>query len=139
MIKKKDLSKEDRETWDNFTKDPLNIYDKDKKNRINITRKDRLTYDLHGFTLEEANKKVREIILSKSYNKYKEILLITGKGLHSTTDNDTYISKDLSKLKYSVPEYIYTSGELNQHIISISEASHKDGGSGAILMKLTNL
>ena len=139
MIKKKDLSREDKETWDNFTKDPLNIYDKDKKNTINITRKDRLTYDLHGFTLEEANKKVREIILSKSYNKYKEILLITGKGLHSTTDDDTYVSKDLSKLKYSVPEYIYTSDELSKHIISISEALQQDGGSGAILIKLKNL
>ena len=72
-------------------------------------------------------------------NKYKELLLITGKGLHSNTTEDTYVSKDLSKLKYSVPEFIKNNDELNKYVISISEASIKDGGSGAILIKLKNL
>ena len=94
---------------------------------------------LHGFTLQDANKKVKEIILSCVSNKYKEILLITGKGLHSNTDEDTYVSKDLSKLKFSVPEFINNNDELSKFIISISEASHKDGGAGAILIKLKNL
>ena len=139
MIKKKNLSKEDKETWENFIKRPSDIYDKEKSNDKNIYKKKYLKYDLHGFSLEDANKKVKEIILSCIDNKYKEILFITGKGLHSTTDLDTYVSKDLSKLKFSVPEFINNNNELNKYIISISEASIKDGGAGAILIKLKNL
>ena len=139
MIKKKDLSKEDKETWDNFTRQPSDIYDKDLQIADDNPRKNRLRYDLHGFTLEDANKKVKDLILSGIRNKYKEILLITGKGLHSNTDKDTYVSQELSKLKYSVPEFINNNSSLNKYVISISEAPSKDGGTGAILIKLKNL
>ena len=94
---------------------------------------------MHGFTLDGANKKVKEILLSGVGNKYKEILLITGKGLHSNTGKDTYVSEKLSKLKFSVPEFINNNNEISKHVISISEASKKDGGAGAILIKLKNL
>ena len=139
MIKKKDLSKEDKETWDNFTRQPSDIYDKDLQIADDNPRKNRLRYDLHGFTLEDANKKVKDLILSGIRNKYKEILLITGKGLHSNTEEDTYVSKNLSKLRFSVPEFINSCDELSKFVVSISEASLKDGGSGAILIKLRNL
>ena len=139
MIKKKDLSKEDKETWDNFTRQPSDIYDKDLPIADDNPRKSRLRYDLHGFTLEDANKKVKDLILSGIRNKYKEILLITGKGLHSNTEEDTYVSKNLSKLRFSVPEFINSCDELSKFVVSISEASLKDGGSGAILIKLKNL
>mgnify|MGYP001331465561 FL=1 len=139
MIKKKNLTQEDKEAWDSFTKSPSNIYDKEQENKKEISRKNRFKYDLHGFTLEDANKKVKQMILSGVGKKYKEILLVTGKGLHSTTDEDTYVSKDLSKLKFSVPNFINNSNELNKYVISISEASFKDGGAGAILIKLKYL
>ena len=139
MIKKKDLSKEDKEAWDNFTRQPSDIYDKDLHVADDNPRKNRLRYDLHGFTLEDANKKVKDLILSGIRNKYKEILLITGKGLHSNTEEDTYVSKNLSKLRFSVPEFINSCDELSKFVVSISEASLKDGGSGAILIKLKNL
>ena len=139
MIKKKDLSEEDKETWDNFTRQPSDIYDKDLQIADDNPRKNRLRYDLHGFTLEDANKKVKDLILSGIRNKYKEILLITGKGLHSNTEEDTYVSKNLSKLRFSVPEFINSCDELSKFVVSISEASLKDGGSGAILIKLKNL
>ena len=139
MIKKKDLSKEDKETWDNFTRQPSDIYDKDLPIADDNPRKNRLRYDLHGFTLEDANKKVKDLILSGIRNNYKEILLITGKGLHSNTEEDTYVSKNLSKLRFSVPEFINSCDELSKFVVSISEASLKDGGSGAILIKLKNL
>jgi DNA-nicking Smr family endonuclease len=139
VIKKKDLSKEDREAWDNFVKQPSDIYDKELFTKKKNLRKDRLKYDLHGFTLEDANKKVKEIILSAVNDKFKEILLITGKGLHSNIEDDTYKSQDLSKLRFSVPEFINNNVELSKLVISISEASLKDGGSGAILIKLKNL
>ena len=139
MIKKKDLSKEDKETWDNFTREPSDIYDKDLQIADDNLRRNRLRYDLHGFTLEDANRKVKDLILSGIRNKFKEILLITGKGLHSNTEEDTYVSKNLSKLRFSVPEFINSCDELSKFVVSISEASLKDGGSGAILIKLKNL
>ncbi len=138
MSKKKDLSQEDKKTWENYIRDPSDIYDKDRNNQKS-NRKERFKFDLHGFTLDEANKKVKEILLFCTENKYRELLLITGKGLHSTSDKDAYISKDLGKLKYSVPDFIKSDIELNKLIISINEAEVKDGGKGAILIKLKNL
>ena len=138
MIKKKDLSHEDKKVWEDFIKNPSDIYDKDKNN-LNNNRKQRYRFDLHGFTLDDANKKVREILIFCSENKYKELLLITGKGIHSTNEKDTYVSNDYGKLKFSVPEFIQSSSELNKLIISINEAEVKDGGKGAIIIKLKNL
>ena len=94
---------------------------------------------MHGFTLDEANIKVKEIILSCSEKKYKEILLITGKGIHSQNDKDVYSSKDLGKLKYSVPEFIKSDLELKQIVVSIKNAGVLDGGDGAIIIKLRSL
>ena len=138
MNKKKDLSQKDKQTWEDYIKDPSDIYDKDK-NIQKTFRKERFRFDLHGFTLDKANKKVKEILFFCVKNKYKELLLITGKGLHSTSGKDTYVSKDLSKLKYSVPEFINTDAELKNFIISMSEADKKEGGDGSILIKLKNL
>ena len=139
MIKKKDLDQDDKKAWEEYIKDPSDIYDKDKNYSIENQRKERFKYDLHGYTLEDANKKVKEIILSCKENKFKEILLITGKGLHSTNDKDIYVSKNLGTLRYSVPEFIKSSEELNNFIISIEAADNKDGGEGALLIKLKNL
>ena len=138
MIKKIDISKDDSEVWQSYIKNPTDVYDKDLVNKT-IRRKERFKFDLHGYTLDEANKKVKEIIISCSKNKYREILLITGKGLHSTSGEDTYVSSDLSKLRYSVPEFISSDDELKNYIISIEGAENKDGGDGAILIKLKNL
>ena len=99
MIKKKDLSRKDKKVWENFIKDPFDIYDKDIKDQKS-SRKDRYKFDLHGFTLEDANKKVREILLSCIESKYKELLLITGKGIHSSNEKDAYVSKDYGKLNF---------------------------------------
>ncbi len=139
MIKKKDLSQVDKKTWENYIKNPSDIYDKDGNLFNNTNQNKRFRFDLHGFTLDDANKKVREIILSCLENKYKEILFITGKGLHSTNQKDVYTSKDFGKLKFSVPEFIKSNQELNRLIKSVDEAEIKDGGEGAILIKLKNL
>ena len=72
-------------------------------------------------------------------SKYKELLLITGKGIHSSNEKDAYVSKDYGKLKHSVPDFIKSNYELNKLIISIREADVKDGGEGAIIVKLKNL
>ncbi len=138
MSKKKDLSQKDKKTWEDYIKDPSDIYDKDKNNQ-KIARKERYKFDLHGFTLDEANKKVKEILLFCTNNKYEELLLITGKGLHSSGDKDVYTSKDFGKLKFSVPEFIRTDLDIKNLIVSINVADVKDGGEGAILIKLKNL
>ena len=80
-----------------------------------------------------------EIIHYCVKNKFKELLLVTGKGIHSKNDEDTYTSKDLGKLKYSVPEYLKTNLDLEKFIISINDAKKQDGGEGAIIIRLKNL
>ena len=139
MNKKKKISQKDLDTWNNNIKDPTDITNKDHVDTNNKSIPYRYKYDLHGFTLHEANKKVNEIILLCIKKNYKEILLITGKGIHSNTDNDIYVSKDLSKLRYSVPEYIKSDLNLSKNILSLNSASEADGGEGAIIIKLKKL
>ena len=139
MIKKKSLSQEDIDTWKNYIKDPKDVSDKDDTQKDSQTNYHRFKYDLHGFTLLDANQKVKEIILSCVKKNYKEILLITGKGIHSNTDKDIYLSKDFSKLRYSIPDYIKSDLDLSKNIISISNADKVDGGDGAIIIKLKKL
>ena len=136
MNKKKNISQEDIDIWNNYIKNPTDITNKDYIKTNNTSNSNRYKFDLHGFTLQEANKKVQELILLCSQNGYKEILLITGKGLHSNVDQNTYASKDLSKLRYSVPEYIKSQKELSDKIIDIEHAEIKDGGDGAMILRL---
>ena len=139
MIKKKNISQEDINTWKNYIKSPNDITDKDNIQNNSKSNHNRFKYDLHGFTLLEANEKVKEIILLCVKKNYKEILLITGKGIHSNVEQNVYASRDLSKLKYSVPEYIKSNLDLSKHIVSISNADKTDGGDGAIIIKLKKL
>ena len=139
MIKKKNLSKEDKKTWETYIKNPSDLFDKEKNLFQDKKKKERFKYDLHGYSLDEANKKVKEIIVSCANDNYREIVLITGKGLHSTSDRDSYVSKEFSKLKYSVPDFIQNDNELKRLIVSISDADRIDGGEGAILIRLKNL
>jgi DNA-nicking Smr family endonuclease len=139
VIKKKNISQEDINTWKNYIKNPTGVTDKDNIQKGSQLDYYRFKYDLHGFTLLEANEKVKEIIFLCIKKNYKEILLITGKGIHSNTEKDVYASKDLSKLKYSVPEYIKSNLDLSKHIVSISNADKTDGGEGAIIIKLKKL
>ena len=138
VIKKKDTNQKDKKTWEEYIKNPTDIYDKETIG-IKNNRKERFKFDLHGFTLDNANKKVKELISSCVELNNKEILLITGKGTHSSNDKDVYKSKNLGRLKYSVPDFIKSSPELSKLIISIRVADVKDGGDGAILIRLKNL
>ena len=139
MDKKKDVDQENVKAWEEYIKNLSDIYDKEKNNSKQNSRRERFKFDLHGFTLDDANRKIREIIFFCKEKKYKELLIITGKGIHSTNDNDVYVSKNLGKLKYSVPEFIKSDEELNKLILSVTEADIKDGGEGALLIKMKNL
>ena len=139
MTEKKKISQEDVNTWQEYIKNPKDIADKDTAKFKNSFKNYRFKFDLHGFNLSDANKKVKEIIFLCVEKKYKEILLITGKGIHSNTDDDIYVSKNLGKLKYSVPEYIKSDFEILQYVQSVSSAEKKDGGEGAIVITLKSL
>ena len=137
MKKKDPLTQKDKEDWKKFLEDPSRVPDKDQNNRTDSVI-NKYRFDLHGLTLDEANKRVKEIIKSCSEKNYREILLITGKGLHST-QNDVYKSSELSKLRFSVPEFIKSNTEISKLVLSIINAPQKDGGEGALLIKLKKL
>ena len=116
MINK--LSDKDKKDWQDFldSSEKLQSKDVDKlKNQIILER----SIDLHGYTLEEANKKISEFIETCYLNKVKKVNVITGKGMRSKNLEDPYKSKNLSILKYSVPEYIKNNNELMNKIIKI--------------------
>ena len=137
MKKKDTLSQKDKEDWKNFLENTPFVHDKDQKYYQKNTT-NRFKFDLHGLTLNEANEKVKDVIISCSEKNYKEILLITGKGLHSS-QNNVYKSSELSKLRFSVPEFIKSNPELSKLILSIVNPSEKDGGEGALLIRLKKL
>ncbi len=132
-----DLPDKDKKDWDKFLASSEKLKDKDqrefKKNSLQIK-----SLDLHGYTLEEANKKVEEFINNSYLNNVKKLIIVTGKGLHSNNYENPYVSKDLSILKYSVPEYITKNKNLMKKIIEIKEADIKDGGSGSFYIYLKN-
>ena len=131
------ISDKDKKDWDVFLASNDKLNDKDqrefKKNSLQIK-----SLDLHGYTLEEANKKVEEFINNSYLNNVKKLVIVTGKGLHSNNYENPYVSKDLSILKYSVPEYITKNKNLMKKIIEIKEADIKDGGSGSFYIYLKN-
>ena len=129
------ISDKDKKDWENFISRKENIRDKDSdylpKNKI-----EKITFDLHGYSLNDANKEV-ESLINKSYELgIRKLTIITGKGIHSDNEKDPYVSKDLGKLKFSVPHFIKTDSQVNELILSVDEAAKKDGGKGAILIKL---
>ncbi len=132
MKKKFTLPISDLKDWQEYTSSPKDVYDKDQDNQSRKKNNLKYKFDLHGYSLNDANKKVSEIINFCSEKNYSEILLITGKGLHSE-ENDVFKSKELSKLKFSIPEYINSSRELSEKILDIKTASENQG---ALVIKL---
>ena len=99
------ISKKDKKDWEEFLKNKEKLTDKDKE--INVKKHFKIrSIDLHGFTLESANKEIENFIIKSYLNHVNKIIVVTGKGIHSNNENNPYISKDLSILKYSVPEFI---------------------------------
>ncbi len=139
MKKKISISEKDKKDWKDYIEDPKDLFNKDLNLKEKTRDNSRFKFDLHGYKLLEANQKVKEIILSCWKKKYSEILLVTGKGIHSNTDQDVYVSNELSKLKYSIPDYIKSDNDLFSKISSISKADPQDGGDGAIIVKLKKL
>ena len=112
------LSDKDKKDWINFINSSEKLQSKDLEQSNNRAILER-SIDLHGFTLEEANKEISKFIENCYLNKVKKINVITGKGMRSKNINDPYQSSELSILKYSVPEYIKNNSELMKKIIKI--------------------
>ena len=129
------ISEKDKKDWDNFISGDEKLPNKDFKSSKQKLFKVK-SIDLHGYTLEEANKTI-EIFIHRSFKeKINKLIVVTGKGLHSQNEKDPYVSKDLSILKYSVPEFIENNKSLMSIINEIKDASIEDGGSGAFYIFL---
>ena len=129
------ISDKDKKDWKNFLEKKEKLPNKDiekKNNKLNITK----SIDLHGFTLEEANKEVESFLNDCFDQKVSKVKIVTGKGLHSQNDKDPYISKKFGILKNSVPEFIKNNPSLTKIIKSITDAEIVDGGSGALYVFL---
>ena len=138
MKKRSKLSEKDKKSWEDFLKSPLNIEDKEES-KSQIKKYLRFKFDLHGLSIDEANKKVTEIIENCYEKGFKEILLITGQGHHSNLDKNVYVSKDHSTLKGTIPEFIKNNLALSAKIIKIENASLREGGKGALIIRLKKI
>ena len=130
-----DISEKDKKDWEKFLSNNERLPNKDyKKSNLKIFKTKSI--DLHGYTLEEANKTVEEFIYKSFKEKINKLIVVTGKGLHSQNEKNPYVSKDLSILKYSIPEFIEKNKSLMNMINEIKDASTEDGGSGAFYIFL---
>ena len=145
-VKKKDvthkknleISDKDKKDWENFLKSKEKIPNKDFVNKKNIRYERIKKIDFHGYTIDEANQAVEQFIQKCFDESITKIIVITGKGLRSKNVENPYLSKELSILKYSVPEFIESNTSLSKKIIEITDAKIEDGGSGAFYVYLKN-
>ena len=140
LVKKKDIENpdKDKQDWENFLNNKEKIPNKDLIHKKNIRYEKIKKIDLHGYTIEEANKAIEQFIQKCFDESVTKIIVITGKGLRSKNVENPYLSKDLSILKYSVPEFIEKNKSLTRLIIETTDAKIADGGSGAFYIYLKN-
>ena len=129
------ISDKDKKDWNNFINSKEKLPNKDINIDKKITFKTR-SIDLHGYTLEEANKYIESFIIKSYQENINKLIVVTGKGIHSQNEKDPYVSKDLSILKYSVPEFISNNKNLMKIIYEMKDAKIEDGGSGAFYIYL---
>ena len=129
------ISDKDKKDWQTFISSKEKIVDKDFKPQTKNHLKVR-SLDLHGYTLEQANNTIEKFILKAFEESVSKLIIVTGKGIHSDVEKDPYVSKDLSILKYSVPEFINNNQNLMRVINDIQDATIEDGGSGAFYIFL---
>ena len=132
------ISDKDKKDWNKFINSTEKLPDKDFKNVEKKNNKTR-SIDLHGFTLDEANKAIENFINKAFSENINKLIIVTGKGLHSENEKDPYVSKDLGILKYSVPEFITNNVSLMNIINEITDAKVEDGGGGAFYIFLKKI
>ncbi len=130
------ISEKDKKDWETFLSNNEKLPNKDKilqKKKNSIKTR---SIDLHGCTLDQANQLINDLIINCYQDDINKIIVVTGKGLHSQNEKNPYVSKDLSILKYSIPEFIKNNTDLMKMIIEIKDAKVEDGGSGAFYIYL---
>ena len=129
------ISKKNKKDWETFlfSKEKLPNKDKVIKNKTYLKTR---TIDLHGYTLEQANKSIEDFVIKSYEEKINKLIVVTGKGLHSQNEKNPYVSRNLSILKYSIPEFIESNTNLMKKIIEIKDAEIADGGGGAFYIYL---
>ena len=133
----KKLSKKDLKTWKDFVEGKDKIYNKDTIYKEPKYKKKESTIDLHGFSLDQANRRIEKFIINCYEKKIEKLNIITGKGLRSRVEQNPYQSKDLSILKYSVPEFIKTNSELMRFIKKIEDnGDNKNSGCFTLYLKI---
>ena len=129
------ISDKDKKVWEDFLSKKEKLPNKDYK--LNKKKPLKIKHiDLHGYTLGDANRTIQRYIENAYESGISKIIVVTGKGLHSNVEKDPYVSRDLSILKYSVPEFIENNKELMKKITDIRDATIEDGGSGAFYIYL---
>ena len=128
-------SNKDKKDWEKFLSSEEKLVSKDPEDKIKNYNKIR-SIDLHGYSLDEANRKIKDLILKSFENGIEKLRIITGKGVHSKNEKDPFVSKKLGILKYSVPDFLSKDLELNSIIKSLSSAKIEDGGEGAFYIYL---
>ena len=129
------ISDKDKIDWNNFINSKEKLPNKDINQKDRKTKKIR-SIDLHGYTLDQANKTIESFIKKAFSENVNKLIVVTGKGLHSENLKDPYVSKDLGILKYSVPEFISNNSSLMKIINEITDANLEDGGQGAFYIFL---
>jgi len=129
------ISDKDKKDWEDFLSKKEHLPNKDKLEKYQKIKKIR-SLDLHGYSLDNANQAVDNFIKKSYQEKVYKLIIVTGKGIHSDNEKDPYVSKDLSILKYSIPEFVKNNAELMNIISEIKEANIEDGGSGAFYIYL---
>ena len=129
------ISEKDKKDWENFLSKNEKLPNKDIKIDKKLSFKTR-SIDLHGYSLEDANKSIENFIVTSYQEKINKLIVVTGKGIHSQNEKDPYVSKNLSILKYSVPEFISNNKNLMKIIYEMKDAKIEDGGSGAFYIFL---
>ena len=129
------ISEKDKKDWENFLSKNEKLPNKDIKIEKKLSFKTR-SIDLHGYSLEEANNSIENFIVASYQENINKLIVVTGKGIHSQNEKDPYVSKDLSILKYSVPEFISNNKNLMKIIYEMKDAKIEDGGSGAFYIFL---
>ena len=131
----KNISDKDKKYWQNFISNKEKLPNKDLRHKKKPKEKIR-SIDLHGYTLDQANKTIENFIRESYNKKIDKLIVVTGKGLHSQNKKNPYLSENLSILKYSIPEFILNNKNLNNIIHEIQDAKIEDGGSGAFYIYL---
>jgi DNA-nicking Smr family endonuclease len=129
------ISEKDKKDWENFLSKKEKLPNKDFKVDKKLSFKTK-SIDLHGYTLDKANKSIENLIIKSYHENINKLIVVTGKGIHSQNEKDPYVSKDLSILKYSVPEFISNNKKLMKIIYEMKDAKIEDGGSGAFYIFL---